>query len=282
MVDVHHVRPRLLNLCDRTVGVEEAGRELRLGVDRVERRQQEPEVEPEGVARHQRARATEAAQRILGIVLVKLGTAPARTRVLPAPRHHQRLELIEVGVERAVVLLVEEGELGPGVHVADPDRVLVVMQVPAPVERRGGESTLAAEPHPVFRDVGAVGDHERDVVHRRGVARGDRHVVFEGAVELEVTLDLRGDGAGGVGRGPDRDPRLGVRHRRCTGGPFERCPVVADHFEPDRRLEQRPRRRRESGHPRREAAGELGGESSGCQVDRAAEDLEVRAGHGHR
>ena len=280
VVDVHHVGAFALDQVEVGVAVVVALGEMLRRLDDLERRHPQHEVVVQRLPRRHRARAAEG--------LDQVARAVARERdaalpgVVPRGRHHQRLLVVEVGVERAPVVLVAQVELQAGVDRADPCAVLVVLHVPLPREAGRGGGTGAAQAQFVLRHVVLQRDFQADVVELRRPRGGERDGVAQRAVHLQAGahLALQRTGlprhlpvhlAGAVGLHAGRSLR--AQGMRAAG-------IL--HQQLHRRGQQCARGFRVARHALVEEAVDLRRQAAGRERHRAAEDAQLRAMRRHR
>ena len=135
-------------------------------------------------------------------------------------------------------MLVLERELQPGVHIANPRRVLVPFRnVPRPVKCVGTITAFLSKPHHVFGGVGFHRDLERDVVNRGTRCRAQRNRVLDRAVKLECCVTVQTQCACRLS-GVPRDSASGALcDYRRSAGKCERAAFRVAYHETRRRRE---------------------------------------------
>ena len=188
VMDIHHVRAVGLDRSQVVVLVEITLGEMFGGVDRLERRHAHDEVEVQRLAGGHAAGAAEC--RNLIVFLVAHEPDASATIVTPRGRHLQRLLVIEVGIERPPVIFIAQMKFQPGVHGTDPRAVLIVLDVPLPVELSRRFATLPAQTKFVLRNLMMQRNFQSDVLDRRRIDGRNGDVVTQGAVRFQRAAQI--------------------------------------------------------------------------------------------
>src|SRR5665213_826783 len=202
VMHIDHVGAGFRDRIERSKGVKVPVREMLAGIECLEWRDQQAKIVMKYLTRLDRARSTVTAKQCSSRITIS-DVASAAAIIGPGCWHYQRLEMIEVRVQRTGVVLVLETHLHSSCNVADPNCILILLNIPLPVEVHRPEATCAAESHHVARCSARVGHLDADVANVHWTRRRQRNLILDVAVELETRMCLHGNcRACSAGRSP--------------------------------------------------------------------------------
>lgn len=273
VVDVDRVRTLCDGLGRRDGRVVEARLEVCPRVQRLERREHQAELEDELLIVRQRARPAET-HHGEHLAVGRSHAYASGACVVPRIRQDERLEVVEVGVERAGVALVLQRDLGAHIRIAQPEGILVLRCVPMPRQHLGPRAALAAQARHVRHRVASEWHVQGQVPDGRFLPRTDADAELHVAVEL----DLAADGHLERRRGPAGVPRCPRPAALNVKGPIRR---TLDNGAVRRRDEKTHRARQQfpaglanAGHLGGEVAGQPAWQAPARQGDLSAQDAE--------
>ena len=119
-----------------------------VGQERLERRDQQGEVEVQRLARLDGASPACRPQHDAIARLFPDGASPASFVVPGRGQAERQVTIVDVD-QRAAVVIAGQLASQPGIHVAQPDAVLMVLLVPSPLELGGAEAAGSSHAHHV-------------------------------------------------------------------------------------------------------------------------------------
>ena len=188
MVNIDHSRPKIVGIINELITVIETILPLLVGVDGAERGDQYIKIIVEPITSFDGT-------------LSRIGIHTGRSSfwdnanttfalVTPRGRHVQRLLMIEVRIQRTFIVVIIETQLQTGIHIASPDRILILFHIPFPIELFRTIATLFTQAHHVFGYTGCQMGTQSDIVdHTIGTGnQGD--MVGHVTVRFQFTLQL--------------------------------------------------------------------------------------------